>query len=178
MSQRSSLESLPEELRELVKRLWGEGATIDQLAELLRERLGEAAPSRSSVGRYAKQLKEQQEEAAQRNAFLAEAIKTMPPESRDNLTVIASESLKYKVFEFMYELDSMHELKAERPDKYANLLLSLGKALQAYELAMNNNQKRRHEERKALLDEVKAKLEKDKRIHREALHENMEIFYE
>ncbi len=178
MSQRSSLDFLPKELQELIQRLWGEGATIDQLAQLLRSQLGDQAPSRSSIGRYAKRLKEQQEEAVQRNAYLAEVLKTMPPESRDNLTVVVSESLKCKIFQFMHELDQQHELRLDKPDKYANLLCSLGKALQSYELALNNNQKRRHEERKALLDEVKAKLEKDKRINTQALNENMEKFYE
>ena len=178
MSQRSSLDFLPEQLRELVQRLWGEGATIDQLTELLRSQLGDEAPSRSSIGRYAKQLKEQRNEAATRNAYLAEMLKTMPPKSRDNLTVVISESLKCKIFQFMHELDQQHELRLDKPDKYANLLCSLGKALQSYELALNNNQKRRHEERKALLDEVKAKLEKDKRINAQALNENMETMYE
>ncbi|MEM9423558.1 MAG: phage protein Gp27 family protein, partial [Spirochaetota bacterium] len=97
MSQRSGLECLPESLRELIRRLWGEGATIDELTEFLRSQLGEDAPARSSVGRYAKRLKEAQQEAHDRNAYLREVLKTMPPESRDNLTVVTSESLKYRI---------------------------------------------------------------------------------
>ena len=177
MSQRSSLESLPETLRELLRRMWGEGATLDQLTDFLQSQLGDDSPSRSSVGRYTKRLKQEQEKAYERNAFLRDMLQTMPPESRDNLTVVVSESLKCKVLEFLHELDQQHELRLEKPDKYASLLCSLGKALQSYELALNNNQKRRHEERKALLDEVRAKLEKDKRIDQTALRESMGDLY-
>ncbi len=177
MGQRSSLEFLPQELRALVRQLWGKGATIDQLTELLRTQLGKDSPSRAAIGRYTKRLREQQEKASARNAYLRELIQCFPPESRENLTAVVAEQLKVKVFEFLGELEELHEFRTDCPDKYGVLMSNLGRALQSYELALNNSQKRRHDERKALLDEVRAKLEKDRRIDQQALGENLETMY-
>lgn len=176
MGRRSSLERLPAKLRELVQQLWGEGATIDDLVALLRHQLGEDAPSRASVGRYAKRLEEQKQKAAERNSYLRELLSSFPLESRDDQTAVIAELAKSNVLEFLYELENS-PLRIEDPARYSTIVNNLARALQAFELALNNNQKRKQEQKKALLDEVKAKLEKDKRIDRGALNETFEHFY-
>ena len=176
MGRRSSLESLPPKLQELVKRLWGEGATIDDLLELLQHQLGSAAPSRASVGRYAKRLREQQKQASERNLYLRELLASFPIESRDDLTAVIAELAKSNVLDFMYEMQNS-ELRADDPARYSLIISNLARSLQSFELALNNNQKRKHELRKALLEEVKEKLEKDRRIDKTALKESFEQFY-
>ena len=177
MGRRSSLERLPAKLRKLVQQLWGEGATVDDLVALLRHQLGEDAPSRSSVGRYAKRLEEQKQKAIERNSYLRELLSAFPLESRDDQTAVIAELAKSNVLEFLYEIENS-ALRIEEPAKYSAIVNNLARALQSFELALNNNQKRKQEQKKALLDEVKAKLEKDKRIDKTALLESIGDMYE
>lgn len=120
MHRPSTIDRLPEEVREEISRLRRHGRTIDEILDKLRELLAEdQQPSRSAIGRHIKKVEVLAERAKRADAIADRLVGTIKEGGEDKLMRANAKLLSEGVFELLSAVEDGEAVTLDPKDAKA-----------------------------------------------------------
>lgn len=161
MGQKSSIDRLPQELREkLTELLQNPAITQKEIVERINAGAGETVVSRSGVNRY--KLRMDRFAARSREAReVADAyIERYGTENRSKLGKVVNEYIKLMVFDLTTELEELKDTDGEiKPEDLADIIYKVSHAIRELEQAEKLNAQREAEIKESVRKETAEKVE-------------------
>jgi len=155
MGRKSTIESLPEELRiRLLDLLKSPSVTQAEITAIINNEAGEDVISKSAVNRYASRMQKQIEKARQAREISEIYMEKMGGTTRNKLGKVVNEQIRLMSFELMGEIEELKEAGEAEPALIIDLIHKVSRSLKELEQAEKLNAERESRIRKEALEEA------------------------
>jgi len=161
MGQKSSIDRLPQELREkLIELLQNPAITQKEIVELINAEAGETVVSKSGVNRYKLRMDRFAAKSREAREVADAYIEKYGTENRNKLGKVVNEYIKLMVFDLTTELEELKDSDGEiKPEDLADIIYKVSRAIKELEQAEKLNAQREAEIKEAVRKETAEKVE-------------------
>ena len=161
MGQKSSIDRLPQELREkLIELLQNPAITQKEVVDAINGAAGETVVSKSSVNRYKLRMDRFAAKSREAREVADAYIEKYGTENRNKLGKVVNEYIKLMVFDLTTELEELKDSDGEiKPEDLADIIYKVSRAIKELEQAEKLNAQREAEIKAAVQKETAEKVE-------------------
>ena len=161
MGQKSSIDRLPQELREkLIELLQNPAITQKEVVDAINGAAGGTVVSKSSVNRYKLRMDRFAAKSREAREVADAYIEKYGTENRNKLGKVVNEYIKLMVFDLTTELEELKDSDGEiKPEDLADIIYKVSRAIKELEQAEKLNAQREAEIKAAVQKETAEKVE-------------------